>query len=677
MGTVYRGFDAALGRHVALKVLSPVLARDPEARERFLREARAAAGLSHPNVVQVYQIGEHDGLPYIAMEHVEGSSLEDLLQNRGTIPCVEALAYAAQVVDGLEAAWKKGIVHRDIKPANILIHPDGYAKIVDFGLSKVYGSDQSITQSGMVMGTPRYMSPEQGEGRPLDFRADIYSLGATLHHTLAGAPPYEADTPVSVIVKHITAPVPRLASLDPTIPAQACRVVERMLQKSPGDRYGSYAELRASLDDALHLVADATTVRAAAVRPASGPTVRIAPVSNLPTQPIPGHATPPPRRLNRRWLLLVLPLIALVALAIQSRRRAAQGSTAGWPRSPVATIEATPSVPTAGPPPSAAHVPPEPAPSPQRAAPTATIAPPAAPVLGPRQRAEQMATEAATGIADNAFPAARDGLDRLAACVGDGGCDAALLPTVWTLRATMDAREGRKQDAVAGFRAALAAGHDPRVRVLVPSREGPDWQPAAQVIGHELERFRLGPEEIGALVPTFETPAEQLGFLEGVTSLANEPGTAQLVVAAYESARGDGSDLATFVRASNTVTAWLLGKDGALAVSHLRSVIQHLTAVKAPGTVIDDQWFLLACGEIEQHDIGAARLAFEEARRAAGTIDDTVLVPEPDGTLRAMLMKDAVRLVLSRVPEQLRKRIEEAPTSRRPPTKRPRDRRRP
>ncbi|MFN7975639.1 MAG: serine/threonine-protein kinase [Acidobacteriota bacterium] len=244
MGAVYKGLDVSLERHVAIKVLSPALATDAESRERFLREARSAAVLSHPNVVSVYQIGEDAGRPYIAMELIDGSSLEDLLVERRRIPAPLAIAYVLQVVDGLDAAWKRGIVHRDIKPGNILIHADGYAKLADFGLSKAYGGDKSLTQSGMVrMGTPRYMSPEQ-EGEAARFPVRRLLPRATLYHMLAGSPPYDADTPVSVIVKHITSPIPSISAKDLSLPEPVCRVIEHMLQKRAEDRPATYDELR-------------------------------------------------------------------------------------------------------------------------------------------------------------------------------------------------------------------------------------------------------------------------------------------------------------------------------------------------------------------------------------------------------------------------------------------------
>jgi len=216
MGVVYRGWDARLNRPVAVKTLKSDLARDQDHRERFLREARAAAALSHPNVTQIYFIGEDEGQPFFAMECLEGKSMETVLREEGKLAPDQAISLVRQAAAGLKAAAARGIIHRDIKPSNLVLTPDGVLKVTDFGLAKLALSDTGLTMSGVILGSPNYMAPEQASGGSSDIRSDIYSLGATLYEMVTGHPPFEGPTLVSIILKHAREPLrnPRQFSPD-------------------------------------------------------------------------------------------------------------------------------------------------------------------------------------------------------------------------------------------------------------------------------------------------------------------------------------------------------------------------------------------------------------------------------------------------------------------------------
>lgn len=244
MGEVYLARDVRLRRDVALKILPEDLARDPKYVMRFEREARAAARVSNPNVVQIYAVGEEDGKRFIAMEYVKGKSLDEVLEEEGRIGLARAAKYIAHAARGLGAAAANGVVHRDVKPANLLVDEEGRTKVADFGLARAEGSRMKLTAAGAVVGSPLYMSPEQGHGRQTDFRSDIYSLGATFYHLVAGHPPFTGQTAMTVMLKHLE---------DPLTPAEdvgeeANAVLARMMAKDPAGRYQDYASLIADLE---------------------------------------------------------------------------------------------------------------------------------------------------------------------------------------------------------------------------------------------------------------------------------------------------------------------------------------------------------------------------------------------------------------------------------------------
>jgi len=243
MAEVFLAHDEVLDRDVALKVLRSQYAGDEEFYERFRREATSAAGLSHPNIVQVYDRGEvDDGTCYIAMEYVSGGTLKERLDERGPMGPERALAVAGQVAEALWAAHERGVIHRDIKPQNILVTDMGHLKVTDFGIARA-ASAATISATNAVFGTAGYLSPEQALGEPATPRSDLYSLGIVLYELLTGFVPYRADNPVAVCMKHVTEPLTPPRRLDPTIPEAVDALVVKMLAKDPADRPASASEL--------------------------------------------------------------------------------------------------------------------------------------------------------------------------------------------------------------------------------------------------------------------------------------------------------------------------------------------------------------------------------------------------------------------------------------------------
>jgi len=246
MGSVFKARQPMLDRVVALKVMAPFLNSNPDFVNRFIREASSAANLSHPNMVQVHTAGEDAGRYYIAMEFVEGESLKDRIVRDGAMKPSTAVAVTINVATALNYAWQKAkLVHRDIKPDNIFLSNAGEVKVGDLGLAKSMAEDSpQMTSTGMVMGTPHYMSPEQVLAeRNMDFRSDMYSLGATLFHMLTGTTPYSGDSAMAVTMKHVSEPPPSITKACPNCPHRLAKIVTRMMAKKPSDRYQSYDEL--------------------------------------------------------------------------------------------------------------------------------------------------------------------------------------------------------------------------------------------------------------------------------------------------------------------------------------------------------------------------------------------------------------------------------------------------
>jgi serine/threonine protein kinase len=249
MATVYQAYQPNLDRYVAIKVLPAGNARDPIFVKRFEQEARSVAKLAHPNIVQIHDFGEQDQITYIVMEYVDGGTLKDRLKRPLAVP--EAVNFVIQAAEGLECAHRNGIVHRDVKPANMLLRKDGHLLLSDFGIAKILEGTTHLTRVGTGIGTPQYMSPEQGMGRSVDGRSDIYSLGIVFFHCLTGRVPFTADNPLTITVKHINEPLPvgMLSSED--VPPSIVQVLLQMTAKKPEERYQSTDKVVEALTNAL------------------------------------------------------------------------------------------------------------------------------------------------------------------------------------------------------------------------------------------------------------------------------------------------------------------------------------------------------------------------------------------------------------------------------------------
>ncbi|HEY3725376.1 MAG TPA: serine/threonine-protein kinase [Acidimicrobiia bacterium] len=248
MGTVWEADDPLLARHIAVKTLDAAIGTDESIRARFRREAVAAAAVTHPNIVATYDTGEDDGVAYIVMELVHGITLRQLIDRDGAVPVDDAAAIAYQVADALSVAHARGLVHRDVKPGNVLVQPDGRVKVTDFGIAKAADSGgDELTRTGMVVGTARYLAPEQVDGGAVDERVDIYSLGLVLYEMLCGKAPFEADTDIATAVARLTSP-PRPITLEcPAVPSGLEHVIDRALTKDPSDRWPSALAFRDAL----------------------------------------------------------------------------------------------------------------------------------------------------------------------------------------------------------------------------------------------------------------------------------------------------------------------------------------------------------------------------------------------------------------------------------------------
>ena len=247
MADVFLARDQLLDRPVAVKVLFPQFAAEPSFVERFRREAQAAANLNHPSIVAVYDWGEHDNTYFIVMEYVEGRSLAEIIKAEGTLHPDRAAEIAADTADALGFAHRNGTVHRDVKGGNILITPSGQVKVTDFGIARAFGGGDELTQTGSVMGTATYFSPEQAQGKPVDPRSDLYSLGVVLFEMVTGRPPFVGESPVAIAYKHVQEMPPRPTSLNPAIPKPLEVIIARLLAKNPDQRYPSAEEVRADL----------------------------------------------------------------------------------------------------------------------------------------------------------------------------------------------------------------------------------------------------------------------------------------------------------------------------------------------------------------------------------------------------------------------------------------------
>jgi len=247
MGIVYLAHEVALDRPVALKLLPPAFAAQPAMRERFLREARTAAKLSHPNIVPIFAVDEVQDFVLFAMAYVDGETLGDRLRARGPLPVAEATRVLREVAWALAYAHAQGVVHRDVKPDNILLESSGRAMVTDFGIAHVHAS--GLTEVGEVLGTAEYMSPEQASGEQVDARSDLYALGVVGYYAMAGRLPFEGETIAAILAKHLTQPAPPLASVAPSIPKKLARAIDRCLMKEPSERFDNGERLADALGE--------------------------------------------------------------------------------------------------------------------------------------------------------------------------------------------------------------------------------------------------------------------------------------------------------------------------------------------------------------------------------------------------------------------------------------------
>ncbi len=349
MGTVWEAEDTVLKRRVAVKILAQYLCGNENVAARFLREAQAAGRLTHPNVAQVFDYGEDAGCPYIVLELVPGSTLRKVLNDRGRLPAAEAAEVGAQIAEALAAAHAEGIVHRDVKPGNVMVAPDGRVKVMDFGIADAVWFEP-ITDTGTIMATARYISPEQATGGGATAASDVYSLGVVLYEALAGRLPFEAESPFAIAHAHAYDPPPPLDRAAADVPTSIVAAVEAAMRKEPRERPPALelaAALRtASLDDATVVLSGVAT-SASVVRPDA--------TARLPATISPAGASQGSRRVAV-WMLAGMALLAVVltlALTAFAPPRDAKRSPAH--RSPQASLAVAASPKVASHDASAAH----------------------------------------------------------------------------------------------------------------------------------------------------------------------------------------------------------------------------------------------------------------------------------------------------------------------------------
>jgi tRNA A-37 threonylcarbamoyl transferase component Bud32 len=372
MATIFRAYQPSMERDVAIKVLPSHFTQDETFVARFTQEARTLARLEHPHILPVYDSGEQEGITYLVMRYVDAGTLKDLIARQGPLPLNEATRLLGQIGRALGYAHSEGVIHRDIKPTNVLIK-GGNAFLTDFGIAKLVAGTAQFTATGAIVGTPAYMSPEQGLGDTVDYRSDIYALGVVLYEMVVGRVPYEAETPLAVLLKHVNDPLPPPRHIKPDLPEAVERVILKAMAKSPADRYQSAEAMVDALEKAIaqaptEVTAAAPAVPVASTWPDTAPTW---------SPPAPAPAAPAERK-RKRWPLVALGIavpavIALIAALLlfglgrdqDQEQSVAQKSTATT-RPTSTAVQTFTARPTSTQPPEEPTQPPVPTPVPDR-----------------------------------------------------------------------------------------------------------------------------------------------------------------------------------------------------------------------------------------------------------------------------------------------------------------------
>ena len=323
MAEVYVAHDLLLDRPVALKVLFPELSADRTFVERFRREAQAAANLNHPNIVSVYDWGEEGSTYFIVMEYVDGPTLRDLLRQEGRLHPTRAADVGADIANALSFAHRNGVIHRDVKPGNVLITRSGQVKVTDFGIARAArdSAGENLTQTGTVMGTATYFSPEQAQGLAIDERSDVYSLGVVLYEMVCGRPPFQGDNPVAIAYQHVQDAPVAPSQLNADVPPELEAIIMRALTKKPEDRYANANDLRADLLRFREGKRVAATTMAVPLTPTPDATrvqpgvdaTRVAPAT---TGAVATAPSPPPARRNGAYIVLLLVLLGILGILL-------------------------------------------------------------------------------------------------------------------------------------------------------------------------------------------------------------------------------------------------------------------------------------------------------------------------------------------------------------------------